>query len=543
MKLTFLGAAGTVTGSSTVVKTNSEKYIIVDYGMFQGRERKKVQQLPNAVEQIDAIVLTHAHIDHIGHLPMLIKEGYRGKIYCTAATARLAKLLLLDCAHIQKTELTWKNKKLIRAGKEPEEAKYDETHVATTLELIERAEYKEPVTLTDDITLTFEDAGHLLGSSVAALDIKEGDSSRRLVFSGDLGNDHRPLMCDPTRLDKADCVVLESTYGGRSHGEDPDTKQELFDVVRRTFARGGKVIIPAFAVGRTQELLYHLRELYNDDSFKQYGNCPVFVDSPLAVEATKLFEEYADSYFDEETHSVMRKGEDPIIFDELILSVTTDESRAINAYKKSCIIISASGMCDAGRIKHHLKHNLYNSKNSVLFVGYQAEHTLGRKLLEGARRVNIFGESVSVRAEIVRISGISAHADHDGLLNWLSSITPPPRVILNHGSPESSKALAEGVKDLTGTEPVIAELHNEYEPNFDTGAYAVTAPKTEPVVEKEKDLHSTVDEALTKLVAIAGKLGYLSQTDIEGERADIEKAVAQIDKLWELLKQDEKAKN
>ncbi len=533
MKLTFLGAAGTVTGSSTLLTTQKSK-VIVDFGMFQGRESNMVQQVPFAESGIDAVVLTHAHIDHVGHLPMLVKNGFSGAVYSTAATARLAKLLLLDCAHIQKAELTWKNKKLVRAGKLPQHPKYDDQDVHDTVRLFKTVEYGEQIDIRPDIKLTFEDAGHLLGSSIAKLCVADEGEERTLVFSGDLGNDHRPLMCDPAHIKSADLVVMESTYGGRSHGEHPDTKGELFDVVRRTFERGGKVIIPAFAVGRTQELLYHLRELYEDSAFEKYSTFPVFVDSPLAVEATKLFEEYADSYFDEEAHRVMRRGEDPIKFDRVQLSVTTDDSRAINDYKGSCIIISASGMCDAGRIKHHLKYNLYNGKNSVLFVGYQAEGTLGRKLLEGARSVNIFGESVSVAAEIVKISGISAHADEPALLRWISHIQPAPRLVfLNHGNDDACRTLAQSVKEQTGVQPQLAALNTTYELDFGGG----TVDADTLAVKDEQDMTlRRVDDALARLVAISGKLGYLAGTDAKGEEQKIEDALTQIEELWQTLK-------
>ncbi len=539
MKLTFLGAAGMVTGSCTLLEHNSRK-IVVDCGMFQGRDHDLIQTLPCHASDIDTIVLTHSHIDHSGHIPMLIKNGFNGVIYATSATRRLAGVLLEDSAHIQQTEMTWKNKKLIRAGKPPEEPIYDREDVIQTMRLFKSADYRTSVDIGDDINLTFYDAGHLLGSSVVRIELTDDNGKRRgLVFSGDLGNDSRPLLCDPEHITDGDCVVMESTYGARVHEGLDNTKEELKSLVNATFARGGKVIIPAFAVGRTQELLYYLRELYEEGAFQGYENCPVFVDSPLAVEATRLFEEYADSYFDDETRSVLRRGDEPISFKQLTLSVTTEESRRINNYKGPCIIISASGMCDAGRIKHHLKYNLFNAKNSILFAGYQAEGTLGRRLIEGAKKVNIFGETISVKAKIKKISGISAHADQPALVKWISHFTPSPQIIfLNHGDPESTKELAKLVEDATGVKPHLPLIGESFMIDF------IGQPQMKNVKNVEKvsatNVKEQADRALSRLYAVAGKIGYLLETDPNGEHKDIISAAEKIDELWDMLKQNDK---
>ncbi len=540
MKLTFLGAAGMVTGSCTLIEHNDIK-IVVDCGMFQGRDHDLMQTMPCHASDINAIVLTHSHIDHSGHIPMLIKNGFNGVIYSTSATRRLAELLLYDCAHIQQTEMNWKNKKLIRAGKPPEEPIYDREDVTHTMRLFSSFEYGENVDIGSDISLRFYDAGHLLGSSVVRIELSDENGKRRgLVFSGDLGNDSRPLLCDPEHIKDGDCVVMESTYGARKHEGLDNTKEELKKIVNSTYAKGGKVIIPAFAVGRTQEILYHLRELFDEGAFRGYEHCPVFVDSPMAVEATKLFEEYADSYFDEETRSVLRKGDDPITFEQLTLSVTTEESRRINAFKGSCIIISASGMCDAGRIKHHLKYNLFNSKNSIVFVGYQAEGTLGRRLLEGAKKVNIFGETISVKAAIRKISGISAHADQPALVKWISHFTPSPEIIfLNHGDPESTEVLAGLVEEVTKVKPIQPKIGETFELDF-TGKSYVTAAETSVVAEiPATSVKAEADRALSRLYAVAGKIGYLLETDPEGEHKDILLAAEKIEEIWDILKQND----
>ncbi len=535
MKLTFLGAAGMVTGSCTLLEQGSLK-LIVDCGMFQGRDHDLIQTLPCHASEIDAIVLTHSHIDHSGHIPMLVKHGFNGVIYSTSATRRLVELLLFDSAHIQQSEVNWKNKKLIRAGKPPEEPIYNEEDVKQTLRLFSSTEYHTTIEITPDVKLTFYDAGHLLGSSIVRIELTDDNGKRRgLVFSGDLGNDSRPLLCDPDHITSGDCVVMESTYGARVHQGLDNTKEELKNIVKSTFAKGGKVIIPAFAVGRTQELLYHLRELYDEGAFRGYEHCPVFVDSPLAVEATRLFEEYADSYFDEDTRKVLRRGDDPISFDQLTLSVTTEESRRINNYKGSCIIISASGMCDAGRIKHHLKYNLFNPKNSILFAGYQAEGTLGRRLIEGAKKVNIFGETISVKASVKKISGISAHADQPALVKWIDHFSPNPQIVfLNHGDPESTLALAKLVEEKIGVKPLIPSLGDSFTLDF-TGEQQV---KQAAVIPQQSPIKAEADQALSRLYAVAGKIGYLLETDPNGEHADIRVAAKKIEELWELLKQD-----
>ncbi len=539
MKLTFLGAAGMVTGSCTLIEHNSQK-IIVDCGMFQGRDNDLIQILPCHASEIDAIVLTHSHIDHSGHIPMLVKNGFNGTIYSTSATRRLAELLLFDCAHIQQSEMNWKNKKLIRAGKPPEEPIYDREDVVHTMRLFTSTDYRTSIEIGAEISLKFFDAGHLLGSSIARIELTDENGKRRgLVFSGDLGNDSRPLLCDPDHVTDGDCVVMESTYGARVHEGVDNTKEELLSIVKSTFAKGGKVIIPAFAVGRTQEILYHLRELFDSGAFKGYEHCPVYVDSPLAVEATKLFEEYADSYFDEETRSVLRRGDDPIIFDQLTLSVTTEESRRINNHKGPCIIISASGMCDAGRIKHHLKYNLFNSKNSIVFVGYQAEGTLGRRLLEGAKKVNIFGETISVKANIKKISGISAHADQPALLKWISHFSPTPEIIfLNHGDPESTNALALLVEQATKVKPLLPQIGESFTLDF-TGAVTKHQAEIDVVEVSTKSVKEEADKALSRLYAVAGKIGYLIETDPDGEHKDILIAAEKIEEIWKILKQND----
>ena len=447
MKLTFLGAAHEVTGSCTLVEAAGHRFL-VDCGMEQGRDTYENEDLPCAPGEIEAVLLTHAHIDHSGRLPYLYKNGYRGPIYATDATTDLCDIMLEDSAHIQEQEAEWKNRKAQRSGREPVEPDYTVQDALAVMEQFRPQPYGKPVAVLPGVQATFTDVGHLLGSSSISLRITEEGRTETIVFSGDIGNSNQPMLRDPQYLTEADYVVMESTYGNRSHGPKPDYVGELAAVLQRTFDRGGNVVIPSFAVGRTQEMLYFIRQIKAENRVRGHGNFEVYVDSPLASKSTTIFRENYSECFDQEALDLVRSGQNPLSFPGLRISETKEDSVAINADPSPKVILSASGMCDAGRIRHHLKHNLWREECTILFVGYQAAGSLGRTLLEGADQVKLFGEEVQVNAEIAQMSGMSGHADHNGLLRWLHSFAPKPGyVFVNHGDDEVCAGFA---KELEG---------------------------------------------------------------------------------------------
>ena len=447
MKLTFLGAAHEVTGSCTLVEAAGHRFL-VDCGMEQGRDVYENEDLPCAPGEIEAVLLTHAHIDHSGRLPYLYKNGYRGPIYATDATTDLCDIMLEDSAHIQEQEAEWKNRKAQRSGREPVEPDYTVEDALAVMDQFRPQAYGKPVQVLPGIEATFTDVGHLLGSASITLRIAEAGRTETIVFSGDIGNLNQPLLRDPQYLTDADYVVMESTYGNRSHGPKPDYVGELSAVLQRTFDRGGNVVIPSFAVGRTQEMLYFIRQIKAENRVKGHGDFEVYVDSPLASKSTTIFRENYSECFDQEALDLVRSGQNPLSFPGLRISETKEDSVAINADPNPKVILSAAGMCDAGRIRHHLKHNLWREECTILFVGYQAAGSLGRTLLEGADQVKLFGEEVQVNAEIAQMSGMSGHADHDGLLRWLHSFAPKPAfVFVNHGDDEVCDGF---VKEIEG---------------------------------------------------------------------------------------------
>lgn len=443
MRIQFLGAAHEVTGSCTLLEVSNSKYL-VDCGMEQGIDVFENTPIPVEASKIDAVFLTHAHIDHSGMLPKLYKDGFRGKIYATRETCNLCNIMLRDSAHIQELEASWQKRKSDRAGKENKEPIYTLTDALGAISLFRPVEYGDIIQVAWGVELRFTDVGHLLGSACIEIWLTEGDERRKVVFSGDVGNVNQPIIKDPQTVEETDYLIIESTYGNRTHKTPGDVITELAKCIQKTFNRGGNVIIPSFAVGRTQELLYAIRKIKENSMIKGHKNFPVYVDSPLAVEATSIFLQCDTTCLDEETLSLVQKGINPIWFNGLTLAVSTQESIAITTDKTPKVVISASGMCEAGRIRHHLKHNLWKKENTILFVGYQAENSLGRILQQGAKEVRLFGEDIMVRAEIATLHGTSGHADQSGLIRWLEGFkNKPTKVFVNHGDDLSCTAFCD----------------------------------------------------------------------------------------------------
>lgn len=450
MKISFLGAAHEVTGSCTLLEVCGRQ-LLIDCGMEQGADIYENVELPIHPTEVDAIFLTHAHIDHSGKLPKLVREGYNGKIYATEATRQLCNIMLMDSAHIQESEAEWRNRKAMRSGAPLYEPPYTTADAAKTVELIEPKAYGESFSPFENITVSFSDAGHLLGSASISITFTENGESKTVLFSGDLGNVSRPLIRDPEKPKAADYVVIESTYGDRIHGERPDYVSQMTKILERTFARGGNVVIPCFAVGRTQEMLYILRAIKENRLIGALSDFPVYVDSPLAVEATNIYAGDLTGFYDAETLELVNRGINPIRLDNLCLSVTADDSKQINADRVPKVILSASGMCEAGRIRHHLKHNLWRSESTILFVGYQSEGTIGRKLLDGEANVKLFNESIEVNAEIANLDGISGHADRDMMIDWLMALEKAPaKVFVNHGEDGVCDSFAKTISERLG---------------------------------------------------------------------------------------------
>ena len=451
MKLTFIGADHEVTGSCHLVEACG-KNILVDCGMEQGPDLYENQEIPVASGDIDYILLTHAHIDHSGKIPMLCKQGFHGEIVTTFATSDLCNIMLRDSAHIQEFEAEWRNRKARRSGGPEYEPLYTMADADEAIKLLAPCDYDQRITLCDGIDIRFTDVGHLLGSAAIEMWITEGDISKKIVFSGDVGNLDQPIIKDPKKVTEADYILIESTYGDRVHGDvRPDYVGEFTRILKETFDRGGNVVVPSFAVGRTQELLYFIREIKEKNLLPDYPNFEVYVDSPLAIEATNVFNKNVKSCFDEDALAIIEKGINPLVFPGLKTTITSDESRMINFDTKPKVILSASGMCEAGRIRHHLKHNLWKKESTICFVGYQAVGTLGRKLIEGAECVKLFGETVEVNAKIESLKGISGHADRNGLLDWLSGFeNTPQHVFVVHGEDQVTDTFAEAITEKFG---------------------------------------------------------------------------------------------
>jgi metallo-beta-lactamase family protein len=447
VKLTFLGANRQVTGSRYCLEAGGSR-IMIDCGLFQEREflSRNWEPCPLPAERFDALLLTHAHIDHSGLIPKLVREGFRGPIYTTAPSVQLCDVMLRDSARIQEEDAAYKKRRHRREGrrgKYPERPLYVERDVERALRLFRAVRYDEPVRINDAFTVVFRDAGHILGSSMLQVEVAEGGTTRSIVFSGDVGQWNKPLVRDPSTFERADYVVMESTYGDRNHGAGGRIEEQLKAVIQATVECGGNVVIPTFAVERAQELMYYISRLVYADAIP---DIPVYLDSPMAVDVTHLFNDFR-SALDDEARELFRSNHAPLRFPGLRMVQSTDDSKAINRVNGPCIIMAASGMCTGGRIKHHLRHNIGRPECTVLFVGHQGRGTLGRQILDGASPVRIHGQMYGVKARVARIEGFSAHADQAGLMHWLAGFRSAPRqLFLTHGEEEVSLHLAEHVK-------------------------------------------------------------------------------------------------
>lgn len=490
MKVKFLGAAMSVTGTCHLITTDKYKFLL-DCGQFQGSralEELNAKDFGFDPSEIDFMILSHSHIDHSGRIPLLTKRGYAGKIYCTDATADLVEIMLKDSGYIHEKEAEWTNRKAERSGKPFVEPLYTFQDASDAIQQLEPVLYGQLYEINPDIQVRFRDAGHILGSSIVELWVREKGHVTKLVFSGDLGVKNRPILRDPEKIEEADYVIMEATYGDRIHESSGESLEKFFDIILETTRRGGSVIIPSFAVGRTQELIYQLNKFYeeHDELKKELDQIMVYVDSPLATSATEIFRRNAQ-VFDDETREYILKGDNPLDFKNLVFTRTSEESQQLNFNTAPKIIISASGMCDAGRIKHHLKHNLWNPKNSIVFVGYQAEGTLGRSIVNGDKDVTIFGEKIHINAEIHNLEGFSGHADRDGLLEWLSGfVKPPKRVFLVHGEEQSKKNFAYTVNETLGLDCTVIEDVSEYDLTTDE---ILSVESTKSLIATEEQLN------------------------------------------------------
>ncbi len=522
MKLTFVGAAHEVTGSCHYLYA-CKKHILIDCGMEQGQDIYENVEIPVDEALIDYVFLTHAHIDHSGMIPWLYARGFRGQVFATDATADLCSIMLRDSAHIQMFEAEWRNRKAKRSTNVQEyEPLYNMQDADGAIKCIVPCHYNAEINICEGIKIRFTDMGHLLGSAAIEIWITELDETKKIVFSGDVGNTNQPLIKDPTPIKEADYVVIESTYGDRLHEKDrADYVTELTQILQDTFDRGGNVVIPSFAVGRTQEMLYFLRTIKAEKLVKGHEGFEVYVDSPLAVEATNIFNRNIYECFDEEAMVLVNKGINPITFPGLNLSITSDESKAINFNETPKVILSASGMCEAGRIRHHLKHNLWRPECTILFVGYQAIGTLGRTLIEGATEVKLFGEPVEVRARITSIKGLSGHADKEGLTKWINAFSPQPeRVFVVHGDDTVCDIYADYLHEHFGLDAVAPYSGTCYDLLSDECVYEAEGVKITPKKPKAATaVFARLLAAGQRLLAVIQKCEGMANKDL-GKFAD-----------------------
>lgn len=543
MKIKFCGAAKMVTGSCHLIEYANKK-LLVDCGMRQGQDTKTElgeDSFPFDAASVDAVLLTHAHIDHSGLLPLLVKKGFSGDIITTEATSQLCTIMLPDSANIQEYDAQLENKKRQRAGKKLIEPLYTMQDVNNTLKLIKGVKYDETVKLSDEVTVRFKDAGHLLGSASVEIWITEDGATKTLAFSGDIGRAERPIICDPKFIEQADYVIMESTYGDRNHeaGTNDEKEAQLASVLRSAIARGGNIVIPSFAIGRTQELLYYIKRFIANNTVKGLEKIPVYVDSPLGIEATRVYERSADGYYDEEAMELRREGS-PFDFETVNFTRTADESKLINVTPGQKIIIASSGMCDAGRIRHHLKHNLYQKNATVIFAGYQAVGTLGRLLVDGAEKVKLFGEEIRVNAVIEHLSVFSGHAGRNELVDWVSAITPKPdRVFLVHGEEEALDMLAEAIRSLGYNvtvpnlldEVVLTDGRKDGEPE----APSVQAPAADVESVEELTHEYKLVEQMERILKLAEEMSFKKSPDVSLKLDIMENDLAAFADKWEKM--------
>lgn len=541
MKVTFLGAAKTVTGSNFLVEGAGKKFL-VDCGMYQGAAAEELENSAPFmfnIDEIDFMLLTHAHIDHSGRIPKLYNEGYRNPIFATKATCDLCSIMLPDSGHIQEMEIEWKNRKRMRKGEKPLPPLYTAEDAAKSLEIFTPVQYDQLIEIDENIHVRFNDAGHMLGSAIIEVWIKEDGEQKKIVFTGDLGNNDIPLLSSPTMIEDTDYLVMESTYGNRLHLRNDDKAELFLKIVYETLEKGGTVVIPSFAVGRTQEVLYELNKIkdvkHSEEFYKQYQklmSVPVYVDSPLAISATEVFRENMN-LFNEETQELIQSGDNPLEFPGLEFTRTADESKELNEKDEASIIISASGMCEVGRIKHHLKHNLWNPNSTILFVGYQAPGTLGRKLVEGEKRVTIFGEEIAVNARIEYIEGYSGHADQEWLMNFVYSfIKKPTHIFLVHGEPEGQIVLKQKLEEETKIPVTIPSLGETYDLSKEIKVVNVVQDKLQP-----KFLRLEVIERMKTLKEELEDMETIVKEDYLNNNTDDSEIVRLKDKLKELENQ------
>ncbi len=531
MKLTFVGADHQVTGSCHYLQACG-KHILVDCGMQQGSSPYACCDMPVSEAMIDYVFLTHAHVDHSGNLPLLYAKGFRGQVFATEASVDLCSIMLRDCAHIQMQEAEWKNRKAKRhSGLQSVEPAYTMEDADGIIKRLVPCEYSRMIEVSDGISIRFTDVGHLLGSASIEVWLCKDGVTRKLVFSGDIGNKNQPLIKDPIYTEEADYVVMESTYGDRYHTrEKPDYVANLAEIINKTFKQGGNVVIPSFAVGRTQEMLYFLRKIKEDNLVPEFPAFEVYVDSPLAVEATGVFQKNIYSCFDDEAMELVRKGVNPLSFQGLKLAITSEESKQINFDEKPKVIISASGMCEAGRIRHHLKHNLWRKECTILFVGYQAAGTLGRSLIEGVDEVKLFGEDVEVNASILQLAGLSGHADKAGLIEWVGAFKEKPkRVFVVHGDDTACNLFADCLKN--------EYEYDAYAPYSGTRVDLVTGAieyEAAPVAVKKRA--RSASDVFARLLAAGQRLIAVIYKNEGGANKDLARFADQINSLadkWE----------
>ena len=536
MRITFLGADHEVTGSCHYLQV-ADKNILIDCGMEQGNDVYENQELPIPACDVDYVLLTHAHIDHSGLIPLLYVNGFRGKIYCTEATVQLCDIMLRDSAHIQMFEAEWRNRKAKRSNGTLKEfiPLYDAKAVYEVMKQVVGLEYEKIVKIDDNVSIRLRDVGHLLGSASIEVWATEDGVTKKIVFSGDIGNLDQPIIKDPAYTESADYIVMESTYGNRLHTQEkPDYLGDFTRILKETFDKGGNVVIPSFAVGRTQELLYFIREIKEKELLKEYQNFEVYLDSPLAIEATKIFTKNMRECFDEDALALVNAGINPLIFDGLKTATTSDDSKMINFIEKPKVIISASGMCDAGRIRHHLKHNLWREECTILFVGYQAMGTLGRRLIEGEKNVKLFGEPIEVKARIESLHGISGHADMNGLLKWLGAFKEAPqRVFVVHGEDTVTEEFAKTVEEKFGYQAYAPFPCSE----ADLLTNEILSEGVKIPVKAKKPAQRKADAAFERLVAAGKRLLdviYKNEGLANKDKAKFESQINNLSDKWDI---------